>query len=327
MQQATTTGLVRPPSARGRRARGEEGGKDTAQGEPRRARATAWQRLQVVAYRRLGRHLEREDPRLTALLDRAGFSVSAGMYRGLRLGAAAAAFVAMAGAAGAGFALAMGPLGAAYGVLVGAVAALLTAFAFPFVLRSRVQNRATAIDKELPFALSELAVLAGIGLSPIVLLRRMALRGHDPATTAEFRKVTSMVDTEGRDLVSAMAEVARRSPSDALRTTLWDMANLMHQGGDLETYLKGQSEFVLDEVRAGQKAFTEQLGTYADMYISVVLLGIMFLAVGAFMLDAFRSTAGPLSADGLLLLLTWGFAPLVVVVLGLLLSAAHGSSA
>jgi archaellum biogenesis protein FlaJ (TadC family) len=104
------------------------------------------------------------------------------------------------------------------------------------------------------------------------------------------------------------------------------MANLMHQGGDLETYLKGQSETVLEQVRANQKSFTEQLGTYADMYISIVLLGIMFLAVGAFILDAFRSTAGPVNANGLLLMLTWGLAPLVVIVLGLLLSSAHGSS-
>jgi len=283
-------------------------------------------RLQVWSYRALGRHLESESPHLTASLERAGFAVSPGLFRGLMLAAALAAFAAFTLLAGLGFLLVMGPIGVAYGVLVGAAAAGLSAAAFPFVVKSRIQNRAHAIDKELPFALSELSVLAGIGLSPIVLMRRMATRKHDPATSGAFRQVAAMVDTEGHDLVSAMAETARKSPSDALRTTLWDMANLMHQGGDLESYLKGQSETVLEEVRASQKSFTEQLGTYADMYISIVLLGIMFLAVGAFILDAFRSTAGPVSANGLLLLLTWGLAPLVVIVLGLLLSSAHGSS-
>lgn len=288
------------------------------------AQLVAW--LQVTSYRHVGRRLEREDPHLTALLDRAGFSFSPGLWRGLMLCAGLGAALAFAVVASLGFFAVMGWPGIAYGILVGALGGGLAAAAFPFVVRSRIQNRSHAIDKELPFALSELSVLAGIGLSPIVLMRRMALRKHDPATTGEFRKVVAMVDAEGRDLVSAMAEVARRSPSDALRTTFWDMANLMHQGGDLETYLKGQSEFVLEEVRAGQKSFTEQLGTYADMYISIVLLGIMFLAVGAFMLDSFRSTAGPLTANGLLLLLTWGLGPVVVLVLGILLSSAHGSS-
>lgn len=288
------------------------------------AQLLSW--LQVQSYRHVGRRLEREDPHLTATLDRAGFAFSPGMYRGLLLCAGLAGFLLVSFLAVLGFAAVMGPAGIAYGIVVGAVTGGLSAAAFPFVVRSRIQNRAHAIDKELPFALSELSVLAGIGLSPIILMRRMALRKHDPATTGEFRKIVAMVDAEGRDLVSAMSEIARRSPSDAFRTTVWDMASLMHQGGDLESYLKGQSEFVLDEVRAGQKSFTEQLGTYADMYISIVLLGIMFLAVGAFMLDSFRSTAGPLSANGLLLLLTWGLGPLVILVLSILLSSAHGSS-
>jgi pilus assembly protein TadC len=284
----------------------------------------AW--LQVQSYRTIGRHLESESPHLTASLDQAGFSFSPGLYRGLMVCAGTAGFLVF-GLIGAVFlSLSLGPLGIAYGILAGAAAGGLSAAAFPFVVRSRIQNRSHAIDKELPFALSELSVLAGIGLSPIVLMRRMATRTHDPATTAAFRQVAAMVDTEGRDLVTAMAETARKSPSDALRTTLWDMANLMHQGGDLETYLKGQSETVLEDVRASQKSFTEQLGTYADMYISIVLLGILFLAVGAFILDAFRSTAGPLTASALLLVLTWGLGPLVVIVLGLLLSSAHGSS-
>jgi archaellum biogenesis protein FlaJ (TadC family) len=282
--------------------------------------------LKVTSYRWVGRRLEREDPHLTANLDRAGLSATPGLYYGMMVGAGAVGFLLFSALASAGFAFVMGPGGVAYGVLVGLVAGGLSVAAFPFVVRSRIQNRAHAIDRELPFALSELSVLAGIGLSPIVLMRRMALRPHDPATSGEFRKMVSMVDTEGRDLVSAMSECASKSPSDAFRTTLWDMANLMHQGGDLETYLKGQSETVLDEVRAGQKTFTDMLGAYADMYITIVLMGVMFLAVGAFMLDAFRSSAGPLTANGLLLLLTFGLVPLVVIVLGLILSAAHGSS-
>lgn len=253
-------------------------------------------------------------------------ALSPAMYRGLQLAAGLGAFAAMSLLAGAGFAVAMGLEGAAYGVIVGAVAGLASWTAFPFVLKSRVQNRSQAIDAELPFALSELSVLAGIGLSPIVLIRRMAGRPHDPATTAEFRRIVAMVDTEGRDLTSAMSEVARSNPSEALRTTLWDMANLMHQGGDLESYLRGQSETVLEEVRASQKGFTDQLGTYSDMYITLVLMGVMFLAVGAFMIDAFQSTAGPLTASGLLQLLTFGFVPLTVLVLGLVLSSAHGRS-
>lgn len=282
------------------------------------------EKVQVAAYRILGRHLERPDTRLRDKLVRAGMALSPAMYRGLQLGAALAGFILVSILAGGGFFVVMGLEGTAYGILVGAVAGGASWVAFPFALTSRVQNRSNEIDAELPFALSELSVLAGIGLSPIVLIRRMAARPHDPATSSQFRRIVGMVDTEGRDLTSAMSEVARSSPSETLRTTLWDMANLMHQGGDLESYLRGQSETVLEGVRANQKSFTDQLGTYSDMYITIVLMGVMFLAVGAFMIDAFQSTAGPLTASGLLQLLTFGFVPLIVLVLSLILSTAHG---
>ena len=293
---------------------------------PKKQRKPAMEVVQVASYRLLGRHLEKEDPRLQDRLVRAGLPLSTGMYHGLMLAAGLSGFVLVGLLAGLGFWAVMGFEGAAYGVLVGAVAGLAAWAAFPFVLKSRVQNRSQAIERELPFALSELSVLAGIGLSPIVLIRRMAGRVHDPATTGEFRRIVALVDTEGRDLVSAMSEVARSSASETFRSTLWDMANLMHQGGDLETYLRGQSDTVLEEVRANQESFTDQLGTYADMYITIVLMGVMFLAVGAFMIDAFRSTVGPLTASGLLNVLTFGLVPVVVLVLGLLLSTAHGRS-
>jgi flagellar protein FlaJ len=329
LQKAPAAPRPRPAAKPGLLDRLRKGKKKAPQAEakPRPSlEAQAKALVKVHSYRLVGRHLERESPRLTEALERAGFALSPGMYNGLQVAAALAGFVGFGLLASIGFFLAMGPVGLAYGILVGAVSGGLGAAAFPFVVKSRTQNQAHAIDRELPFALSELSVLAGIGLSPIVLVRRMGLRPHDAATTAEFRKVASMVDTEGMDLVTAMAETARKSPSDSFRTTLWDMANLIHQGGDLEAYLKAQSETVLEEVRASQKTFTDSLGTYADMYITIVLLGVMFLAVGAFMVDAFRTTAGPLTANGLLLVLTFGLVPVIVIALGLLLSSAHGSS-
>jgi hypothetical protein len=59
------------------------------------------------------------------------------------------------------------------------------------------------------------------------------------------------------------------------------------------------------------------------MYISIVLIGVLFLSIGAFLIDAFGSTIGPLDASSLLLFLAYGLIPLVVVVMGILLSLAY----
>lgn len=279
----------------------------------------------LAAYRTLGRRLEKDRPKLRAQLVQAGLRTSPAMFLAMMVGAAAAACVGF-------FLLGLlvlvlpnpGLLPVAITVAVALLAAALTPMGFTLAVNSRIQNRRMAVDKELPFTLSELSVLASIGLAPIVLMRRMAARPHDPAMTAEFRKVVARVDTEGRDLVTALAETARESPSDALRSCFWDLANLIHQGGDLEAFLRSQTDNVLETLRADQKSFTDRLGTFADMYITIVLLGVMFLAVAAFLIDAFRTTAGGLSADGILLALTYGLLPLVTLVLSLLLSSAHG---
>jgi archaellum biogenesis protein FlaJ (TadC family) len=204
------------------------------------------------------------------------------------------------------------------------LAAASTFLAFATVLKSRAQNRRRALEQDLPFTLSELSVLAGIGLSPIQLMRRMASRAHDPAMTAEFRKIIARTDLQGKDVITAMNEVAKESPSTIFRETLWDMANIIHQGGDLEEYLRNQSTHVLENKRAGQELFVGQLSTYADMYVTIVLMGVMFLGIGAFMLDAFRMDAGGLSADGLLMLMSYGLVPGVVLFLCIVLSSAHG---
>jgi flagellar protein FlaJ len=293
-------------------------------------KASDWllERYKILTYRWVGKRLEGEHRQLAEHLVQAGLRVSAGMFLGLAISSATLAFAGVGLLATGLLLMLAGPaIALTYGLAVAFCAGLGTGAAFFLAMRSRVQNRRLAIDRELPFSLSELSVLASIGLSPIVLIRRMASRKHDPAMTAQFRHVVASVDTEGRDLVTALAQAARQSPSDSLRSTFWDMANIVHQGGDLEAFLRGQSETVLDVVRESQKSFTEQLGTYADMYITIVLMGIMFLAVGSFLIDAFQTTAGPLTANGLLLLLTYGLMPLVVIVLGIMLSTAYGKVA
>jgi hypothetical protein len=59
------------------------------------------------------------------------------------------------------------------------------------------------------------------------------------------------------------------------------------------------------------------------MYVTVVLIGVMFLGVGAFLMDAFGTTAGGLPASALLKILTYGLIPLIVFMLGLILATAH----
>jgi flagellar protein FlaJ len=203
------------------------------------------------------------------------------------------------------------------------LAAVAVVGTFQSLVGTRVSNRKGQLERELPFTLSELSVMASTGMSPIELVRRMARRNHDPAMTAEFQKIVYKADIQGKDLITALAETARESPSESLRESFWDLGNMIHQGGNLDEYLRNKSDDVLKLKRSVQKEFIDRLQTYVDMYSSLVLIGVLMIAVGAFLIDAFGSTVGGLDANALLLLLTFGLVPLSVGITTILISMAY----
>jgi len=211
----------------------------------------------------------------------------------------------------------------AYVALITGVTLAAILAAFQFLISSRTANRKDQLDRELPFTLSELSVLASTGMSPIQLIRRFARRDHDPAMTLEFKRVIYHTDVEGKDLITALAETAKGSPSQSVRESFWDLANMIHQGGNLDEYLRAKSDDVLKLKRLVQKEFIERLSTFLDMYVSLVLVGVLMIAVGAFLINALGSTAAGLNANELLLLLTFGFVPVAVAMTIILISIAY----
>lgn len=213
-----------------------------------------------------------------------------------------------------------------YAGLVILIAVSTVRGSFSFLLSARISNRSTQLEREIPFTLSELSVLASTGMSPIDLIHRMAARDRDPAMTSEFKKVAYKTTIQGKDLITSLSETAKDSPSEPLRETFWGLANLIHQGGNLDEYLRQKSEDVLKLKRSSQKAFIERLTTYVDMYISLILIGVLMICVGAFMLNALGSTADGLDANGLLLILTFGIVPASVAVTVVLVMTAYARS-
>ncbi len=213
-----------------------------------------------------------------------------------------------------------------YVPLLAGVGVASVAGGFRFLVDSRIANRKDQLERELPFSLSELSVLASTGSSPIRLIRHMAQRDHDPALTATFREVAYKADVQGKDLITALAETAKESPSTSVRDTLWDLANMIHQGGNLDEYLRSKSDDVMRFKRLVQKEFIERLSTFLDMYVSLVLVGVLMIAVAAFLLNALGSTAAGLNANELLLLLTFGLVPVAVAMTIILVSVAYARS-
>ncbi|MCI4323064.1 MAG: type II secretion system F family protein [Thermoplasmata archaeon] len=283
-------------------------------------------RYRSFCYRVLGERLDRSMPGelLAERLKQAGLNITPGLhFAEMIVSAAIAGVVAfVVGLVLFGLLIHV-PLWYLYVLVPTGVAGGATCLAFQSVISSRISNRKGQLERELPFTLSELSVLASTGMSPIELIRKMAGRNHDPVMTSEFQRIVYKSDVQGKDLITAITETAKESPSLSLRETLWDLANMIHQGGNLDEYLRNKSDDILRLKRTTQKEFIERLQTFVDMYVSLVMVGVLMIAVGAFLLNAFGSTAAGLTSDELLLLLTYGLMPVAVAMTSIMIMIAY----
>jgi archaeal flagellar protein FlaJ len=283
----------------------------------------------AACYRLIGERFDRGEasPLLEERLKRAGLNTTVGMHYAVIL---VTSLISVAVVAAFSFLIFYeglhDPIWFLYVLLIAGVTVVTVVAAFRFLLASRIANRKDALERELPFTLSELSVLASTGASPIQLARRMAQRDHDPAMTGEFRRIIYKTDIQGKDLITALAETAKETPSTSVREAFWDLANMIHQGGDIDEYLRNKSDDVLKLKRLVQKEFIERLSTFLDMYVSLVLVGVLLIAVGAFLINALGSTVAGLDANELLLLLTFGLVPLAVGMTIIMISIAYSRS-
>ena len=295
---------------------------------PKDPNKTFQRRYRTFCYGLLGERFDRnqgiEGEELAERLKQAGINATPGLYRAVLVVTTLIAFVASLAATLLIFLVILrDPVWYEYVAVLTGLTTLSTAAGLRGSVGTRITNRKGQLERELPFTLSELSVLASTGMSPITLVRRMARRSHDPAMTAEFKKVVYKTDIQGKDLITALAETAKESASTVLRETLWDLANMIHQGGNLDEYLRGKSDDVLKLKRLGQREFIERLSTFLDMYVSLVLIGVLMIAVGAYLINAFGSTIGPLDANELLIVLAYGIVPLSVTMTVVLISIAY----
>ncbi len=162
--------------------------------------------------------------------------------------------------------------------------AALLAFAAPsgavyFQLTSKIQNRRLAIDANLPFAISHMSILASIGTNPMNLMRMVAAADHG-AVSLELKKIIYSVDTLGKDVIAAILDVARTTPSPHMRSLLIEITRMIHTGGGMEAYLHNRLDQLLEIKREVQKELNQSLALFSEMYITFISTGVIMAVLG-----------------------------------------------
>ncbi|MDO8564151.1 MAG: type II secretion system F family protein [Nanoarchaeota archaeon] len=133
------------------------------------------------------------------------------------------------------------------------------------------------IDQELPFAVIHMSAISGSGIEPSSIFKIIGLSKEYPNLAKEIRKILNQINIYGYDLVTALNNVSRNTPSAKLAELLLGLSTNISSGGALQTFFEKRAETLLLTYRLEREKFTKTAETFMDIYITVVIAAPMIL--------------------------------------------------
>ena len=151
---------------------------------------------------------------------------------------------------------------------------------------------AKKIDKELPFAVIHMSAISGSGIEPSAIFRIIGLNKEYPYLRKEIRKVLNQINLYGYDLVTALNNVSKTTPSTKLAELYSGLSTTITSGGDLQNFFEKRAESLLIVYRLEREKYTKVAETFMDIYISVVIAAPMILMILLIMVFVLQINTG-----------------------------------
>ncbi len=194
---------------------------------------------------------------------------------------------------------------ASLSILIGIGFSMLTYLGFLVYPSLVAARRGRRIDAILPYAINYIAAMAGAKVIPADVFRSLAKADIYGDVAVEARYIVRDIDLFGRDLNTAVKNVAATTPSQHLQEFLYGVITTSTSGGELEPYFRIKADVYTSENRRAQKEFIETLGFIGEMYVAAFVAGPLLLII---MLSVISMLSG--GAPTLLYLITYLLIPL-----------------
>jgi flagellar protein FlaJ len=172
-------------------------------------------------------------------------------------------------------------------------------------------ERASSLEREIPFAAAYITVMATGGISPYMSVKRLCNVELMPAMRREAREIMRDVEIFGIDPLSALEDSAKNHPLDTYRDFMAGYASTVITGGDISHFLEAKTHDIFKMRSLRIKAAAERLGTLLESFVIVmVLMSLCFYIL--FSVDAIYSTGVGMYST--MILYTYVFAPMLSLV-------------
>ena len=179
---------------------------------------------------------------------------------------------------------------------------------FMLIPMSKASDRATGLEREMPFAAAYISVMASGGIAPYSSFKRLSDVELMPAMRGEAKEIIKDVEIFGTDPLTALEIAAKKNPLDIFRDFLSGYASTVIIGGDIGHFLERKAEDIFKTRALRVKAAAERLGMLLETFIIVmVMMSLCFYIL--FSVDAIYSVGVSLYSG--IILYTYLFTPLL----------------
>jgi len=179
---------------------------------------------------------------------------------------------------------------------------------FLLIPMSKASDRASGLEREMPFAAAYISVMASGGIAPYTSFKRLAEVELMPAMRGEAREIIKDVEIFGIDPLTALEQSAKKNPLDIFRDFLSGYASTVIIGGDIGHFLERKAEEIFKTRALRVKAAAERLGMLLETFIIVmVMMSLCFYIL--FSVDSIYSVGVALYSG--IILYTYLFTPLL----------------
>ena len=178
------------------------------------------------------------------------------------------------------------------------------------------------LDDELPFTTGYMAILTSAGVSPEKIFYSLSSLSVPLAVSKEAKNVVRDVNLFGLNIISALEEASKHTPSERFREMLEGFISTIHSGGNLAAYLREKSRQNMKLKRISLQKFSDTLSIFSEFYVALLITGPLLLVIMlAVMAMLGGGSLGILSPNLLLGLLTYLGIPLGSIMFLIILDA------
>ncbi len=136
----------------------------------------------------------------------------------------------------------------------------------------RAIQRGKEIDARLAAAVTHMSTLAGTGIAPINIFKAMVKLREYGEIAKECALIVRDVELFGKDLLTALSESARRSPSRKWEELLWGVMSTLRSGGNLRDYFLTKARELMKEFERQEREAMESANVVTEIYLIIAVL-------------------------------------------------------